>query len=253
MLVAARGAILGWLCGLALHDVARGVLPWLGSDYVIPAFAFLWALLAGTRLRAALWWPPGFLVLLTAVAAFTPITSVLVPRLVVAEPPAKADAVIVLASDVFLDGSMTCAAQSRMIKAYELLRGGYAPRLILSHGSGKFADWSAAARDQMRRLGLNYPVLVTRYVENTRQEALAIAQMVRRHGWKRLILVTHPWHMRRAVAVFRRAGVPVIPVPCEEQGYDFRALAGFGDRLAAFRDWAHETLGYWVYKRRGWI
>ncbi|MGC8668017.1 MAG: YdcF family protein [Chthonomonadales bacterium] len=253
MVVAARGAILGWFFGLALHNMSRGVLPWLGSDYVILVCPLLWGALAGTRLRAALWWPPGILAILMGVVGFTPVMSVLMPRLVLAEPPRKADAVIVLASDVFLDGGMTCAAQSRMVKAYELLSAGYAPRMILSHGSSKFADWSAAAREQMRQLHFTFPVLLTRHAENTHQEAQAVARLARQHGWTRFLLVTHPWHMRRAVAVFRQAGVRVVPVPCEEQSYDFNALAGFGDRVAAFRDWAHETLGYWVYMRRGWI
>ena len=251
--LAAKGAVLGWFFGLLVRELFRDVLPWVGRDYTLPICTLTWGLLAYTRFRRMLWWPPGILAALTAIVGFTPVMSGLMRSLVLEEAPRKADAVVVLASDVFMDGGMTCAAQARVIKAYELLSEGYAPRLVLSRGPGKFADWSGAVREQMRGLHLDYPVFLTQHVNNTRQEALAVARLARRHKWTRFLLVTHPWHMRRAVAVFRHAGVPVTPVPCDELGYDLHSLAGFADRLAAFRNWAHESLGYWMYKWRGWV
>jgi uncharacterized SAM-binding protein YcdF (DUF218 family) len=110
-----------------------------------------------------------------------------------------------------------------------------------------------AAREQMRDLGLHFPVEVVGPVRNTHDEAVAVSELARQRGWGQVILVTHPWHMRRAAAAFEKAGVKVICVPCVESQYDLGTFDTAGDRLAAFRFWVHETGGYLWYKLRGWV
>jgi uncharacterized SAM-binding protein YcdF (DUF218 family) len=68
-----------------------------------------------------------------------------------------------------------------------------------------------------------------------------------------VILVTQPWHMRRAAGVFEKAGLKVICTPCVEGHYDLTNLDSPSPRLLAFRDWAHEAIGYQVYRLRGWL
>lgn len=48
-------------------------------------------------------------------------------------------------------------------------------------------------------------------VLNTREEAERSRELVERRGWKWVLLVTSAFHMGRAEATFRRAGVPVHP------------------------------------------
>jgi uncharacterized SAM-binding protein YcdF (DUF218 family) len=88
---------------------------------------------------------------------------------------------------------------------------------------------------------------------NTHDEALAVAKLVHQRGWDRIILVTDSWHMRRAAAVFQKAGVKVICSPCQERLYDLEKLEDPQDRLEAFRDWLHEEVGFEWYRLRGWI
>ena len=59
---------------------------------------------------------------------------------------------------------------------------------------------------------------LTPAVENTAQEAQAVAEMLDRGS--KIILVTSAFHMPRAEALFREAGLDVIPWPV-----DFRASA----------------------------
>ena len=68
-------------------------------------------------------------------------------------------------------------------------------------------------------------------VSNTHDEAVAVAMLARQRGWGQIILVTHPWHMRRAAAAFEKAGVRVICSPCPERSYDLQIMDGPADRL----------------------
>jgi uncharacterized SAM-binding protein YcdF (DUF218 family) len=90
-------------------------------------------------------------------------------------------------------------------------------------------------------------------VADTHDEALAVARLAREKKWDRIILVTHPWHMKRAVGVFQKAGVKVLPSSCDEGQYAWRNPDGIGDKLRAYLNWAHEIVGYYIYRRRGRI
>jgi uncharacterized SAM-binding protein YcdF (DUF218 family) len=110
-----------------------------------------------------------------------------------------------------------------------------------------------AIRKLMHQLRFEYPVQLVGPITNTRDEAVAAAALAKERGWKRVILVSHPAHMRRAAATFEKAGLPVLCAPCPEGRYDLQKLRQPEDRLAAFRDWLHEAIGNQVYEWRGWI
>lgn len=48
---------------------------------------------------------------------------------------------------------------------------------------------------------------------NTAQNARFSAEILRRHGISTVLVVTHAWHMRRALMAFRGTGLSVVPVP----------------------------------------
>ncbi len=82
--------------------------------------------------------------------------------------------------------------------------------------------------------------------------------LAKEKGWKKIILVTSAWHMRRAAATFRKAGLDVIPVGCDCQGSvalqrDRVSLVPRAQSLILFKLWAEETLGYAAYRLHGWI
>lgn len=62
--------------------------------------------------------------------------------------------------------------------------------------------------------GFGVPVRWTEDGSRTTQEnADRSAALLRQDGVRRAYLVTHGWHLRRAVAAFERAGIEVVPVP----------------------------------------
>jgi uncharacterized SAM-binding protein YcdF (DUF218 family) len=116
----------------------------------------------------------------------------------------------------------------------------------------------SSERDQRAlaaRLGVARDLLVDS-VHVTRDEAVREAALARREGWRRLLVVTSPYHSRRACAAYERAGVAVLCAPAPSRDYALggpHPLAGPGERVAAFRDWLYETVGWAVYRARGWV
>jgi uncharacterized SAM-binding protein YcdF (DUF218 family) len=93
---------------------------------------------------------------------------------------------------------------------------------------------------------------------NTRDEAERTAQLARRMGWHRVILVSSASHLKRAEATFRKAGLEVDPVGCDFHGVDRLGatqrwkIVPSVDGLLLCNEWVHEALGWWYYRLKGW-
>lgn len=108
------------------------------------------------------------------------------------------------------------------VDATPLVRLRYAARVaretglpVLTSGAGPKGGQSEA--DSMRdALARDFGV-TARWVEgdsdDTRENAINSAAILQREGIRRVVLVTHAYHMRRAMEEFRRAGIDTIPAP----------------------------------------
>lgn len=97
--------------------------------------------------------------------------------------------------------------------------------------------------------------LEVRWVEetsgNTRENARESARLLRESGVERAFLVTHAWHMKRAVEAFRAQGFDVIPAPTAFRIRPRLELGAFWPSARALREfnWAtHELLGQAWYR-----
>lgn len=249
-----EGLFLGALLGLGAYllgvndlmhfDICTDIL-------IIPML--LGVLLANTRARLALRIAAAGILAILLIVGYTPLASFLIRSVVHRDPLKPASTIVVLSSYLHRDKTLNDAGQERVLQAYLLLRQGYSPCLTLTDAITDSGTQVPTIREQMRALGLNYPIEVTGPVRDTHDEALAVARLARERHWDQVILVTHPWHMLRARAVFLKAGVRVLCSPCVEGNYDLNALTTPAARLHAFRDWLHEIIGYMTYRLRGWI
>jgi len=156
------------------------------------------------------------------------------------------------------------AAGDRMVMANELFRLKKAPVLLLGGNANKLdgvvrtegvivkdllTTWGVPA-DAIIPLGAN---------EDTHDEALKVRALAAERGWHRVLLVTSANHMRRASAVFRAQGLEVIPVACNFLTTIATAPPPPGisvpryDGFVKVSIWLHEEVGWWTYRRRGWI
>lgn len=211
------------------------------------------AVLALTRARALLWTAGAFICATYLVVGGTGAVVPAARALVRQDRLQPVEAVVVLSSDIQRDGDLTAQAQDRLLHGLEVLHGGFARRLVLTRLPPPKKSYVPAVREEMRQLGLDYPIDETGAVASTHDEALAVGALARRKGWDRVILVSSPTHTRRAGAMFEKAGVRVLCSPCVEREFDLESLNTMGDRLKAFRHWLHETVSYEVNRRRGWL
>lgn len=252
----ALGALLGLLCFFLMHDLGLlWLIPMGRLDWLWPALLpVAGAGLAATRARNLV---PGsvlLLALLWTVVVVTPLSRAMIQPLRRADVPAPSDAVVVLSSVVRPSGTLTTAAAIRLYSGIELVRQGYAPRLVLTELPDPNGSYSAAARERLSALELDIPVVTAAgRVRNTHDEALAISRLARERGWQRVLLVSSPLHLRRAAATFEKAGLTVLACPALSPHYDVDNPVGRSARLWAFRDGLHEWPGLWVYRWRGWL
>lgn len=158
-------------------------------------------------------------------------------------------------------------AVDRALTAAELLRKGKAPVLVLGGGGGRqngpsHAPWKEAAllEGWLRSWGIpatNCLSLATS--RNTRDEALQVRDLAQERKWQRVLLVTSAYHMKRAEAIFRQLGVPVVPVACDfiglgslqrEKPFNPIPTSGEFQKLDLY---LHEQVGWVYYRLRGWV
>jgi uncharacterized SAM-binding protein YcdF (DUF218 family) len=169
------------------------------------------------------------------------------------DPIERADAIFVLAG----------TRVERPLEAADLYRAGYAPRIVVTRGASE-----AHAIEAAQRLGLDVPddadaavmllraagvapgaiIVPERLHDNTADEAHTLQQLAAAGGWRRVIVVSSIYHLRRAGLACRRAlrqsGVRVImrgtrydtstPDRWWQRRADIRWLASELPKLAAY-------------------
>lgn len=118
-------------------------------------------------------------------------------------PPQKAEVIFVLAGDT---------SGNRILTAAELVRRGYAPKILVSGPEGYYGlNESDLAIPFAEHAG--YPAAYFQAfphsAHSTREEAQVAAQEFRKLGFHRVLLVTSNFHTRRAGNLFRAAAPEV--------------------------------------------
>jgi len=250
---AAAGFILGALAWTAGLQVGIQALPLFRGEPMALWWALGGAVLAQTRARALVWGTAGGLAGLMLLVGYTPIALPAIRANVREDPLERVEALVVLSSGIQRDGDLIPVAESRLMKGLELVRQGYARRLILTRLPDPFPSYVPEMRRRLQALGLRVPLEETPAAANTHDEALHLAALARSRGWAKVILVTDAPHARRAGATFEKAGLPVLCAPHRTEPYDLGSLRTPGERLDAYRDWFREVIGYQVYRLRGWL
>ena len=131
----------------------------------------------------------------------------------------QADVIVVLAGN----------SPYRAAHAAELFRAGWAPVVILSNelvlSHGVEATWTELQEAGLVKLDIPRESMIAldEVAESTHHEAVQSRDVMLRRGWKRAILVTDPFHTRRASWAFHgvwdKAGLEVIASPAENSKY----------------------------------
>ena len=143
----------------------------------------------------------------------TPLVWMVAAPLKVVDPMQAADCIVVFAGGVGESGRAGGGYQERVRQAVELYRAGYAKHLLFSSGF-VFAFPEA---EIMRGLAVDEGVpasaiqLETR-ARNTYENVTASQRMIAASGWHRVLLVSSPYHMRRALMTWHKAAPDIVVV-----------------------------------------
>ncbi len=200
-----------------------------------------------------LWqWVGAVAVLGFLLTVFSPLPNWLFDRLTTRAMIRPADAVVVLGAGIGQDGELSRESLRRAVQGILLWRAREAPILVFSGPSFEHSPIESEVRAAMAKaFGVAPDAIVTETTANTtREEALRIGAELRAHHARRILLVTDSMHMRRAQALFERAGFDVLPASVDTISGRARSPEG---RLELMRWVLGEAVARAYYRLAGYI
>ena len=188
------------------------------------------------------------------------------PKVALEKAP-QADAIVVLTGMIHMpsingEEIEFTAAGDRILAAEKLFHLKKAPYILISGASS-----SLRQKEQPESLVLQkwllqrklpaLQVLAETGSRNTAENARAVAQIAKRQGWKKILLLSSAYHMPRSMACFQKVQLKSIPIPVDYQSTTaliwpeaaFPSLRGLALSTVALR----EYLGLLAYKLGGHI
>ncbi len=232
------------------------------ENLLLPPAGLAWLGLAGLALLAARRRRWGTGLLAASAAGFylfaTPLVAALLlapldrhPPLAVAGELPAAEAVVVLGAGLRYGarehGGDTVTAQGLERLRYGAWLAERTGRPVLV--TGKSGAEMTAAMERSFRVDVRWTENVGR---NTHENAVLSARLLRPAGVGRVYLVTHYWHMPRAAAAFRAAGMEPVPAPLgfgETEPWYAMLVPRSGSSMEC-RQALHEWIGRLWYRLR---
>ncbi len=151
---------------------------------------------------------------------------------------AKSDAIIVLGAHVTEQGKASGALRERTLHAVKLYKRGLAAAIITTGGIGTnppaearvSADLAIAAGVPARA------VFLEDESHSTWENAVNAARICRFHGWRRVIIVSEPYHLFRARANFRKQGLQTVVSPSPNYVFSRRLTMTSREVVLVLRD-----------------
>ncbi len=193
------------------------------------------------------------------------------------DPMPTADAIVVL-------GGATAPASAprpwvevleagdRILYGARLYNQARAPKLILSGGRVSWrGDSGTSEADDMKQfaMAMNVPesaIVLEGESLNTRQNAVNVKKILDKQSIGSVLLVTSAIHMPRAIAIFKKLEINVIPAPTDylvptdayknvTSTWEGRILSLLPDSeaIARFTRALKEYMGFIIYRLRGWV
>jgi uncharacterized SAM-binding protein YcdF (DUF218 family) len=164
-------------------------------------------------------------------------------------------------------------AGDRVLYAASLYKNGKADHILLSGGTIAWLDegGTTPAEDMasiLTSIGIPQEALWLETVsQNTYENALYSKEILAENEIERILLVTSALHMPRAVALFEKQGLEVIPIPVdfsitEDESPQTRSdlflskvidVIPQASNLSLTTNAMKEYIGYFVYKLQGWL
>jgi uncharacterized SAM-binding protein YcdF (DUF218 family) len=194
---------------------------------------------------------------------YTPFVWRMANPLLISQKPQKADAIVVFAGGVGESGRAGQGYEERVSRAVELYEKGYADKMIFSSGYIYFLEEASVMKAVA--VSLKVPesaIILEDKAKSTYENVIFTKKILDKENWDDILLVSSPYHMRRALLVFNKIGknikVTCAPVP-DSLFYAHPDRDSRGRKiwkrisLQQIKGIIHEYLGILYYWRKGWI
>lgn len=168
----------------------------------------------------------------------------------------EAEAIVLLGGGMGVDTNLSSYAEmassaDRVWQATRLYKAGKAPKIISSGFCPK-----ESTLPFLNDLGIKEDCVILLYARNTEEEAKAVEKL----GFKKILLVTSAWHMKRARLMFNKYA-PGINVVCAPSDFEYTKIArqevsplmilpdpyALGRNSGAFHEWVG-VIGYSLFR-----
>lgn len=192
---------------------------------------------------------------LFVVLFYTPAFWWMAEPLRVSSAPRRADAIVVFAGGAGESGRAGGGYQERVKQAVELYHQGYATHLVFSSGFAFVFQEAQVMKELAVSLGVPAEaVILESKAANTYENVRFVTQILESRGWDKALLVSSPYHMRRALLVWRHVAptIAVTPTPVPSSQFYVHGSRD-GATIEQMGGIVHEYAAIVSYWWRGWM
>jgi uncharacterized SAM-binding protein YcdF (DUF218 family)/glycosyltransferase involved in cell wall biosynthesis len=184
---------------------------------------------------------------------YSPLVWLAAEPLHLAEPPSAADAIVVFAGGVGESGQAGGGYQERVKQAVDLYHAQFAPRLIFSSGYVFAFQEAEIMKSLAVANGVPEPaIILEKRAASTHDNVRFVNDILAREGWRKILLVSSPYHMRRALLTWRGTApdVTVVPTPVPQSQFYAHSTGASLEQIRGILQEYAAIVGYWL---RGWF
>ena len=189
---------------------------------------------------------------------YTPLVWYVAEPLKVSDALGKSDAIVVFAGGVGESGRAGQGSMERLGYAVSLHHEGYAPYLVFSSGYTNVYREADVMKAVAVSLGVpSSRIILDEDASNTYENVESADEIARKMSWRRIMVVSSPYHMRRVVLTFSKSapGLDVICAPVPQSSfYSHRMIEGLRQtNIRQIKAILHEYLSIVYYWAKGYI
>ncbi len=187
---------------------------------------------------------------------YTPLIWFLASPLKIVQKPQAADSIVVFAGGVGESGKAGQGYEERVQHAADLYKNGYAKNLIFSSGYTYALKEILIMKALAVSMGVPQEAIILEdKAKNTYENVIFTKDILNKEKQKKILLVSSPYHMRRALLVFKKAakGVDVICAPIPNSVFYAHGATWKQTNIQQIKGILHEYLGILYYWWKGYI
>ena len=171
----------------------------------------------------------------------------------------KADVIVVATAGIHESGAPSPGSTIRAHTAAQLYLEGWAPLILVTGGVTKLYNQHIGAKGMhiiLRGMGVpDKDILIDNQSIDTYMNSTKSAEILNARRLKKILLVTHDYHMLRLSLTFQQLGFEIFPYAANSSSKKENAWWQFFDweNFNKLQTYAHEYMGLLAYKIRGWI